>query len=648
MLSGQVLLPDGAPAAAATVTSSSQRGAAAPTATADSNGRFQLPDAFKDDLRLIFRSADRRFQSTLRFPAMSARVAIQAPVTVRLKPAVELRVRVVDGEGPVANARVAVDSEGSLYRELGSTDERGEATLLLPPDCPATYVAAWHPERGVAGSRDGKGQQFARQVELRLQPPRSRTIQVLDPSGGPISEIPLAISFRCQETWAVTAAILDARVRPDADGRAQVPWAPRDAEYMDVEVDNTVWLIDDIPRLKGDAATLVLKVRPKHVVKGQLKLPDGASAAGLLVQGRSFGPGSRGDFASARAAADGTFALPISAEHCYALGVVDEEWASDLRSGVILASDEAKPSSIEIPVYAATPVEFRVTRGAQLVPVNDAWININGTENLTWIDSTGKEHRSQLGMHAWVKTNDRGVARAALGKGAFEVGLRAENWWELRSFKVVSDDAMQVAFHRRWEKTRGITGTVLLDGRPRELTPNTSVKLWASSATIGFDVCPTVPGQPSKNGTFTAELDNEVVTAFAYDPVGGYAGVGTVMADRDDMTIELRKNGVLEGTLVDSLGQPMAGMELALKLNTTRQVTLPTSYIQFIRGGDITISTVMTDDQGRFRFDQVPAGVEVQPFIANPKGRFTGLDKIRVSPGKEKKDLKLTFEKQPE
>jgi hypothetical protein len=121
VLRGQILMPDGAPAARATVRSLKQRAGGELNAIADDQGRFELIGEFATDARIHAISADQTLQATIRVPAMYARKVLQAPQEIQLRPTIKHQVTVLADGQPVEGVRVAAVGVGADYRVAGLT-----------------------------------------------------------------------------------------------------------------------------------------------------------------------------------------------------------------------------------------------------------------------------------------------------------------------------------------------------------------------------------------------------------------------------------------------------------------------------------------------------------------------------------------------
>src|SRR5207249_2649823 len=89
--------------------------------------------------------------------------------------------------------------------------------------------------------------------EISLLPASPLQIRVVDPGGVPIPGLDLGITVQTGDSdWAVTSTIEAARARTDADGRANVPWAPREKlRYVDTALIASDWKVNrtDLERI---------------------------------------------------------------------------------------------------------------------------------------------------------------------------------------------------------------------------------------------------------------------------------------------------------------------------------------------------------------------------------------------------------------
>jgi hypothetical protein len=447
-LTGTVRMPDGSPAPGASVQWTGDPEGPAIVSRTDRAGRFELQGMFGNGAQLHASSADGEHQATQIIPAAVVRSAPATPIALNLTPAIR-RAVIVRAEGrPVEGALVV--ASGHAFRVQGITGPDGKVQLRLPAQDPLGKLIAWHRELGVQGARDLSTRSARDRAQLTLLPPGPLRIRVVDPDGQPVRDLELGINVRANDSdWAAAEDIEAAHVRTNADGTAVVPWAPRDGlKYVDARPSGSDWKFDstDVERISERMVTV--HARREIPVVGRLVMPKGASPEGILITGFGFGPGIQGDIPYARARADGSFTLQVPSYHCYILGIVDLEWASDTWSGLILGKETSKPADLAISAYRATPLTVRVTRGAGRVPVADAWVEVGSRGKVKWVDPGGNTQTGSAGTHCWFRTDRQGVARAGVGRGEFKVRLSVDNWDEERTIVVSSDKPVDVAFHR--------------------------------------------------------------------------------------------------------------------------------------------------------------------------------------------------------
>jgi hypothetical protein len=354
-------------------------------------------------------------------------------------------------------------------------------------------------------------------------------------------------------------------------------------------------------------------------------MPEGKSAQGILVTGFGFGPKNNGDIPSARAHKDGTFQLRVPSDHGYALGIEDLEWASDPWTGLILASDSARPAEIAIKVYRATPLTVRVTRGADREPVANAFLELRTIAVFHWTDRSGKDRSAMGGASTWLKTDSSGMARAGVGRGNQRLRLSDGDWTEERTIEVTSEKPLEVAFHRAWTGRQQIAGRLTKDGDHYAPSGALVARAWAPQPS-GFLPLAFNP-QVQPDGTFTVDFDAEFVSLFFIDPeqkrcgfldrVDGNAHVAVTM---EPMTANY------SGQMLDENNKPMSGRTLEFSVrNSDRKAVVAHK----------------TDEAGSFRFTGLPCNVPLQLQITDEPGRpfYFLADGERIfKPGEEREN----------
>jgi RNA polymerase sigma factor (sigma-70 family) len=288
-------------------------------------------------------------------------------------------------------------------------------------------------------------------AQLSLRPPVPLRIRVIDVDGRPVGGSELAVSVRTKDSgWIDVGRVEATHVRTDADGTAIVPWAPREElRGADVKLIASGWKVDETDLKQFGTGKITVHVRRETTVQGRLVMSVGGDAQGILVKGCRFNAWSRNaENTYTRARRDGTFRLRVPSDQGYVLGIDDLHWASDPWSGVVLGKDSVKSAEITMKVYPATTLMVRVTSGPKRKPVVNAVVHLERLGGVNWTDDSGKPRSGTSGVPTWLTTNANGVARAAVGTGAYELRLRSGNWNEIRKVHVTSEKPVDVEFHR--------------------------------------------------------------------------------------------------------------------------------------------------------------------------------------------------------
>ena len=567
-----------------------------PTTRPDQTGRFELRGQFVGWARLHARTNDGRWQAILPIAEDTARTTLSQPVELRLTPATPHPVLVRAEGQPVAGATIM--AVGTTLTVTGTTGHDGAARLFWPSSSePLQSVVAWHPDRGANSFTISTPLAPSSTILVDLHPSQPQMIRAVNLAGGGVAGLELAFNFLPQggtreNDWITTRDIPAAHLRTDPSGTVVIPWAPRPPlQFIEVVVTSPGWKIDQIDRDQLAEGVTTVHVRPEHAVQGRLVMPEGASAAGILVTGFGFGPHKEGDIPLARARADGRFTLQVPAAHGFALGVVDSAWASDPWTGPILNSDadDATPAEITIPVYPATPLTVRVTRGPDRRPVAGASVQVDASTDFIWLDPSGTQQSAQGGPGFWTRTDATGVAHAGVGRGKMTVLLNDGTWSEERAIEVVSDQARTVEFHRPWIGQRRVAGRLLDGGIPCPPAPSLAVHAWATQKHRPSQVIKPVV---APDGSFVIERDAETFRVLAFDPTHRRSAFAQVGPETATVDLPLEPTASYGGTLVDENGKPLPDRKISLG-------------IQEIRPDPI--ATVRTDEHGCFRFPSVPA-----------------------------------------
>jgi hypothetical protein len=274
-VTGRVIMPDGSPAAGAIVSSMERRGVDSGATKTGPDGAFQLSGECWYDCRLHARSADEMHQATLFIPAILTRTQLAKPVELKLLPAREYVISVRSGDNPVDEAEVVVDS--ATYKILKQTNGEGIARFWIPADEKLRSLAAWHPTLGAAGKMNNTAGLPGDTAQLTLLPPKPHVVRVIADNGQPVPGLKLGVSVGMSGEkgvidWIAADQIEKAQGRTDERGELKLTWIPgENLKYLNPEVIDTAWKIDDIESDKVTEGITTLRVRRKVLVSGQLK-----------------------------------------------------------------------------------------------------------------------------------------------------------------------------------------------------------------------------------------------------------------------------------------------------------------------------------------------------------------------------------------
>lgn len=452
-ISGRVTLPDGSPAAKARLTVVSNWPnipIVQPVSMhCDVNGAFRgLTARFGFTTLIHAASADGDMQSELVVFDFMARTAAAKPFLIELKPVRRVRVTVTSGGKPVPACEVVIHR---LPASRSSTDKQGDAVVAFPANCTSDTIVAFHPELGIgAWQRKKTANSFPETVKIQLAKPAKHEFVVLDQRGKPVAGFNIKAAVRLEDElpWASTGSIPRAHVRSDETGAAEVPWMPKNYRYIDAPTASIRWQLDE---RSSNAQTTILRVRKKHPFLGMVRFPDGKPRSGVLLVATSFGPKGRGDRAQARTDEKGKFKLYLAPDHAYALGVRDQEWASELRAGVLLRT---KGDSVEyttggtiLKARPATQVTVRVV-DEDGEPMDATWVNFGLSQDIEWTNIDGKKRRGTPSIRHWLITDHNGIGRFGTLPGKLRIRATKHGWSKTEKIDVSSTGRVTVKIQR--------------------------------------------------------------------------------------------------------------------------------------------------------------------------------------------------------
>jgi len=598
---GRVLLPDGSPAANVIVSAmdSVQFNEAVRT---DAQGQFQLRHLFGNYVGLHAHTPDWRLQACRAMSAGHARIALRQPVELKLAPAHEQRVLVKSQGRPVGGIKLL--AIGTPFRAQGTTGIDGRATLWIPQGCDWHDIYAWDSKLGGAQSRCYRPSYPSGVIELDLQPPRPHTIRMVDQGGNPMRNLQFSL------TYSGASEFEESSVRSNSKGEVTVPWVPADVSFLEPVPRTFDWKVDDLDEPSGELRNATtIRVRRRRPVQGRLVMPPGVSAAGILVMGEGGGTGSTGDAFFTRARRDGTFVFPAASNHGYAVGIFDDEWTCDLWTGVVLASDEAEAAEVTLEAYAATPLTLQVTWGSKAEPWNAPFFEVEQSKEFEWTDARGERQSSGGGLRKHCPIDADGTACLGVARGACKLRVWLGPWEENRTVNIESGEPVSVAVHRPFKEHRELAGRLIHKGTPYRRAPSTVLRAWSIERSLfGSSAKATLAAE----GQFHITADTERVGVYASDPANGLCVFQWLDKKTPDAgnELELQPTGVYSGQIIGEGEKPVSRVRIKLFPQASDVETLT---------NDALLEEAVSDDQGRFTFQQAPTGVILWPVIVLPE-----------------------------
>lgn len=603
-LNATILLPDGRPAAGAVVHSHDNFIQTKRTVQANASGTIELKDSFLSGMRIHALSADGHAQSTLLIPDAAVRSLLLQPVTIQLEPATTHRIMVTSDGQPVENAHVTVS--GDVFQQTSVTQSDGTTVVSYPSGERISSVTAWHPQKGVNGTRFRGTGSASESTELSLLTPGPHVIRILDGEKKPVPGLSINASVRPADgEWIMARSIDATRATTDENGEVRYDWFPKSGtKYVDVELLDPGWKEDDTEIDKIPDGLTIVHARKRIPATGRVVFPEGVDPQGVMITGFGFGTGDNGDIFRARVRKDGTFSTSIPAVHGYVLGVSDLEWSSEIWSGVILPLEDEPQNELMLDAYPATIVEFFVTRGSSRMPVANAWINLNRRGDVKWTDDTGETHRGGAGIDGWLRTDDKGFARTGVGRGDINVRLTSDDWSEIKDIQVKSSEAMRVEFHREWLGDRLLTAAPKTDAAGYVLPSDAVALAWTERSP---EVDKIHRPEIVATGVVEVRFDENLISLLVLDRKNHVSGFSKAGAGDYSVDLPMRANATYSGTLVDRRDQaPLAHREVRLITDS--------SFLD-------VVERTRTDEQGQFAFVDVPAGVPLRLSIGNERGQ---------------------------
>jgi RNA polymerase sigma factor (sigma-70 family) len=595
--------------------------------TTKADGTFVIPNDEPRLLNLSFlATADGGArQGIFRFEDATGPKGPRTLVRIVLKPARVVTVSVVDSVGAPVEGAVVFVLDLVVPVAEARTDARGIATLRAPIDA----MTMW-----IFGSKSGVGfdyfENYRSAPAMPMSPPpetarlvldgaRTVRLRAVDSTGRPVPGVelyPLTIQKK-GKLRSINLSPISMDSRTDASGVATFDWLPANlvggTSFYSASLS---YYLPDPPILDVNKPQTELTVRVLRTtrVSGKVTLPDGSPASGILVEAQGVGGTSQpAGSGRARTAADGSYAMDLPPEQSYTIGVIDDEWASRNRSGVVVREGVAQ-TGLDVPLERGCLIRGRVTAGPESKP-SPGRVVVLAEQGPVVPPGTLKDQPPNDVFNALTRICDTDEA----GRYAFRV---APGTYQLRGpslpgSPIPGDDLTIVAAQgiernfslprdvRLWKPVRCVVRAKAADGPP---IAGAVVVVQPVEGNI-----PPVQGYADDHGRIALpDPAGKSLVYYARNPEGNLAGSVTLGEDNDtEITIVAKQAATARGQVVDSSGKPRAGVYVRYAMLIELEgVDSPASVGQ----------TVETDDQGRFTVPGLLIGARCKLFAYDPAG----------------------------
>lgn len=548
-----------------------------------------------------------------------------APVTITVRPARPLEVRIVDSDGaPVEGADVHFVTH---HRQLlaGKTDAGGRWARRVPADPQAWAVYALKSKVGFDYARSERARGSADpplalpdRLTLTLDGARPPLrLKAVDHRGRPLAGVKIGPARMTKPgRESDLNGIHDAFVATDAEGSAVIDWLP-------ARLDRTLILRGDVAGrflpngyvgLRADGATepLTLELLPMERLSGRVLMADGKPAAGATVAVSGRGAWGNGFVGQAVADADGLYGLNVDSEHAYIVAAkLGDRLASPPRSGVIVRAGGAA-DGIDLVLGPATRVTGRVKVGEDALPAAGAYVSATFDAGPIPDELMREGVRTGFGltMNHWTsKVDARGVYALRLGPGEYRLAGPARV--DPVNLTIPSQDppAEIVRDFHMPRAARGRFTATVVDEAGKPIAG--AIVEGAYRTTDGLFR----QARAGEDGVIHVDRRLDPLVLYASTTDRTLAGVVRVDERAAEATIVVKPTATASGRLTDPSGSPIVGRAFRYGVRVLRSDDRfgPVSH-NF--GGATT-----TDAEGRFELRGLVVGEKYELIVDREDGR---------------------------
>ena len=646
ILSGAVVDDAGKPVAGAEISADAR--AKSDPVKSDAQGAFRLSLPLTPQGQIYDTIVARKGDDLLGILFVYGEKKQKEPVTVVLKPARTLDIRVVDGDShPVVGADVYFLA--NLQQIVaGRTDAQGRWTEKVPADAKDWGVYALKSKIGfdyalAERARSSKETPFPLPDRLTLTLDGARPplrIKAVDQNGKPLPGVeigPWLIQKPGHESQmnGMNAAFL----KTDDHGVATIDWLPARAEhgFSILSSSSTHYSPENAAYLPADKPVdeVTIAFLPCEQLSGQVTTADGRPAAGVALTVQGQGAGSKSFHNETTTDSEGRYALKVYSEQAYIITASKDDMAAPYKSGLLVRA--GKPvGGVNLVLGPGTRVKGQVTVGKARLPVAETSVQAVIDKGSIPDELKRKNDRvyHEMSMYFWKQTDKDGRFEFLLGPGEYTIRGPART----NSLKLAIP-----AENPPLEIVRNFT-------MPRpEFGPFTATIVDADGKPVAGAV---VDGAyQSQNGWFTrikadaqgtikVQRSLDPLLIFAESPDKSHAAVLQVDAEATQARIVLKPTATASGRLTDPEGKAIAGRPLSFGIRVHRGPTRSSAYSWHFGG------TTTTDSAGGFRFAGLVVGETYEIYstadnnrVPSAKTKITPTDPSLISLGDVPIDL---------
>jgi beta-lactamase regulating signal transducer with metallopeptidase domain len=269
-------------------------------------------------------------------------------------------VYVTDNQGTaVADASIEALAD---YKPVGlaQTNADGRAVLNVPQDSVISWIIALKSGKGFDYYENYKQhhtrlEEIPEQITLVLDGARDIVIRGVDSEDNPVPDVPFVpwtIIKEGKNSHVNLSGSTIARVFTDEKGLASFDWFP---SYTTEEIKDSVRTASSFMVQSGEyywpdyqtrpyseySTDTIARLMHRTPISGKVILPDGGGKADILV--RAEGRGNTPFFyrGQTRTGPDGSYLLNVYPDQVYMITVIDDFWASDTQSGIVVREGES-------------------------------------------------------------------------------------------------------------------------------------------------------------------------------------------------------------------------------------------------------------------------------------------------------------------